>query len=174
MILKTHRHVTEAMFRLRDVPRDVLLRNTRMCRIRARPTAGPCAIRLMSLQMCVCTVSGTVVGGRGEWEAVESSPENRPERSSDWRAREWGKGLKIEGAETEWWMKGTGERITFARPHFPLYGALCYHCTQIWGWRLSQPSIEKVSVCCDQRCPDCCWLSDILFFFFFGCITDMI
>ena len=118
MILKTHRHVTEAMFRLCDVPRDVLLRNTRMCRIRARPTAGPCAIRLMSLQMCVCTVSGTVVGGRGEWEAVESSPENRPERSSDWRAREGGKGLKIEGAETEWWMKGTGERITFARPHF--------------------------------------------------------
>ena len=69
-----------------------------MCKIRMRPTAGPRAIRLMSLQMLVRTVSGAAVGGRGEWEAVESSPENRPKRS-DWSA---GVGLKMEGAETEW------------------------------------------------------------------------
>lgn len=101
MILKTHRHVAESVFRLRNLLRDVLLRNTGMCEIRMRPTAGPRAIRLMSLQMYVRTVSGAAVGGRGEWEAVESSPENRPERSH-WRAREGGKGLKMEGAETEW------------------------------------------------------------------------
>lgn len=170
MILKTHRHVAEAVFRLRNVLRDVLLRNTGMCEIRMRPTAGPRAIRLMSLQMYVRTVSGAAVGGRGEWEAVESSPENRPERSH-WRAREGGKGLKMEGAETEWcgW-RGQGSAPHFARPHLSLYGAPCYRRTQIWG--LSQPSIEKVSARCNQRCPDCCWLRHS--FFFFGCITDMI
>lgn len=118
MILKTHRHVAEAVFRLRNVLRDVLLRNTGMCEIRMRPTAGPRAIRLMSLQMYVRTVSGAAVGGRGEWEAVESSPENRPERER-LESERGGEGAEDGGSRDRVVrMKGPGERATFCEATF--------------------------------------------------------
>lgn len=77
----TQRHVNKAVLGLHNMEQDVLLRNTRimMCKMRMFLTAGPYAIRLMSLQMCACTVNGTVVRGHSKWETGENSLENRPE-----------------------------------------------------------------------------------------------
>lgn len=73
-----------------------------MCEMRLCLTAGPCAVRFVSLQMCVCTVNGTVVGGHSKWEAGENRLERveagaRGERGTDGQ-KEKGQSAEDEGA----------------------------------------------------------------------------